>query len=69
MAAAPIADPHAKRDRIVLQGDVPRDQSAARLRVSYALSPCVRPLQGGDAAVEGSRGRPAGGVSFGGVTT
>ena len=51
MAAAPIPDPHVKRERIVLQGDVPSPiNPPLRLRVSHALPVRVRALQSGDAS-------------------
>ena len=44
MAAAPIADPHVKRERIVLQGDVPRRsirrRAARSIRAARSLRRC-----------------------------
>ena len=60
MAAAPIADPRAKRERIVLAGRrALADQPAVRLHVPHPLPVRVRPLQGRDAGAQARRGRAA----------
>ena len=60
LSAVPVPDPTAKRQRIILTGDVPSpDQSAVRLPLPHALSVRLRSLpgRGTGAAARGRRAR------------
>lgn len=63
-SAAPTPNPHRKRERIMLTGEVPSSSTPQRLPVSYPLSVCAENLQGGGARPEGAGFPALGRLSF-----
>ena len=58
IAAAPIPDPRAKRDRIVIEGDVPSPIPAVRLSLPHTLPVRLRPLPDRGTGAARCRWRP-----------
>ena len=64
LQAAPVPDPHARRERPILEGEVPSPLNLRRMHVPSALSVCGGAVPGGAPGAARDRGRADGGVPF-----
>ena len=63
LQSAPVPDPHARRERPILEGNTQPAQSAGGVHVPSALPVCGGALPGGAPGATRDRGRAHGGVS------